>query len=150
MDRETKLVYHRMKLRHLMKEHPDWTNKQLAEAIGLSVSWVRKWRPICKQEAAQLKDFTSKSRAPKRVANKTSQEAIHYVINVHKELSKKYNRRIGPDLIVRELRERQATTEIRLPRSNKTVWRILVANGLITKKPKKVTEPTNLSAPTEE
>lgn len=150
MTRETNLIYHRMQLQQLLKEHPDWTNKQLAKATGFSIAWVRKWRPICSQETTQLKDFTSKSRAPKRIPNKTSQEAIKYVIDLREELSRKYNRPAGPDLIAHELKERQATTKIRLPRSSKTVWRILSANGLIAKKSKRVTEPIDLPAPMEE
>ncbi len=34
----------RARLRELMGLHPDWTHRQLAQAVGYSVPWVRKWR----------------------------------------------------------------------------------------------------------
>jgi hypothetical protein len=34
----------RNNLRELAQQHPDWSNKQLAEATGRSTSWVRKWK----------------------------------------------------------------------------------------------------------
>jgi hypothetical protein len=34
----------RLKLRQLMREHPDWKQGALAEATKRSVKWVKKWR----------------------------------------------------------------------------------------------------------
>src|SRR3954447_15333325 len=34
----------RCRLRELLRAHPDWTKHQLAQEIGRSLSWVKKWR----------------------------------------------------------------------------------------------------------
>ena len=34
----------RAKLRHLLKEHAQYSLNQLAQAIGRSLSWVKKWK----------------------------------------------------------------------------------------------------------
>lgn len=34
----------RGKLRYLLSVHPDWTQAELAQACGMSVGWVKKWK----------------------------------------------------------------------------------------------------------
>ena|GEM_PF-2702710 len=34
----------RANLQRLLRQHPDWTRPQLAQATGMSVSWVDKWK----------------------------------------------------------------------------------------------------------
>jgi transcriptional regulator with XRE-family HTH domain len=34
----------RMNLFHLMEQHPDWSQQELAQAVGRSKSWVQKWQ----------------------------------------------------------------------------------------------------------
>ena len=41
---EEERIAERQKLRELMQESTPWTNKQLAELTGRSVSWVKKWK----------------------------------------------------------------------------------------------------------
>jgi len=40
------VVYYaaRANLRRLMRLHPQWTHKQYAQAVGMSQSWVKKWK----------------------------------------------------------------------------------------------------------
>ena len=39
------VVYYaaRANLRRVMQLHPDWKQKQYAQAVGMSVGWVKKW-----------------------------------------------------------------------------------------------------------
>jgi hypothetical protein len=40
---EEEWIRDRARLRTLLKEHPSWTKRQLAQAVGRSLSWVKKW-----------------------------------------------------------------------------------------------------------
>lgn len=43
MDTESQWIYDRMRLYHLMLNHPSWSPRQLAETVGRSERWGRKW-----------------------------------------------------------------------------------------------------------
>src|ERR1041385_3520679 len=34
----------RARLRNLLTQHPDWRQQDYAQAVGRSISWVKKWR----------------------------------------------------------------------------------------------------------
>jgi hypothetical protein len=34
----------RANLQRLLQEHPDWTRSHLAQATGMSISWIDKWK----------------------------------------------------------------------------------------------------------
>lgn len=40
---EVDWIADRATLRNLAREHPEWTQQDLAEAVGRSLSWVKKW-----------------------------------------------------------------------------------------------------------
>jgi DNA-binding Lrp family transcriptional regulator len=40
---EVEWIADRATLRSLAREHPEWTQQDLAEAVGRSLSWVKKW-----------------------------------------------------------------------------------------------------------
>ncbi len=41
---EEQWITDRAALRALLQTHPDWTQSQLAQHLGRSVSWVKQWR----------------------------------------------------------------------------------------------------------
>jgi hypothetical protein len=41
---ETIYCLKRSNLRWLMQQHPTWTCRRLAEALEMSLGWVKKWR----------------------------------------------------------------------------------------------------------
>src|SRR5438067_10969634 len=57
----------RGRLRELLRAHPDWSKRQLAEHLGRSLGWVKKWRRRL-QEAAPDDEaaLRGRSRARKR------------------------------------------------------------------------------------
>jgi hypothetical protein len=42
---EAQWIADRLRLRTLLVTRPDWTQQDLADAVGRSLSWVKKW--IC-------------------------------------------------------------------------------------------------------
>lgn len=40
---EEQWIVDRSKLRAVWLDHPEWSKRQLAEAIGRSKAWVKKW-----------------------------------------------------------------------------------------------------------
>ncbi len=40
---EVEWIADRATLRSLAHEHPEWTQRDLADAVGRSLSWVKKW-----------------------------------------------------------------------------------------------------------
>jgi hypothetical protein len=126
-------------LRHLFQLHPDWTGQQVADAAGCSKSMVSKWRR--RKASASSGDISvlfSRSRAP------------HH----HPARDFRASQRAhpadpsGPDLWACSVRQArwpspttwppdqalQATSK-HLPRSTRTIWRLLDAAGLIWRDP---------------
>ena len=55
----------RIQLYQLKRENPEWTQKKLADKLGRSVSWVKKWlRRFRVAGQTTLETFKSQSRAP--------------------------------------------------------------------------------------
>ena len=42
----------RCRLRELLRAHPDWSTRQLAEHLGRSLGWVKKWRLTTRRSSA--------------------------------------------------------------------------------------------------
>jgi len=62
---EREWVLDRMRLYRLRCDHPAWTQRQLAEALERSLSWVKKWlRRFREAGQASLAIFKGRSRAP--------------------------------------------------------------------------------------
>src|SRR5512135_3767453 len=40
---EVEWIADRAALRSLAKPHPEWTQRELADAVGRSLSWIKKW-----------------------------------------------------------------------------------------------------------
>ena len=56
----------RIQLYQLRRAHPDWTLKQLAQAVGRCLSWVKKWlKRFREMNKPSLEMFKSHSRAPR-------------------------------------------------------------------------------------
>ena len=106
MDAESERIYDRMTLHRLMQEHPEWKSIQLAEEIGRSSRWVRKWVARFTNEAEQsFKMYLSQSRAPKSRPNLTSEAVKDIICGLRETLSARYNRSAGPGLIAHYLRK---------------------------------------------
>lgn len=62
---EAEWVADRSLLRQLPRKHPQWTNQQLADVVGRSVTWIKKWKKrLAEGEAEAERILYSQSRAP--------------------------------------------------------------------------------------
>lgn len=138
----------RARLRELRQQHPEWGKRELAQQIGRSLSWVKKW---CKRLAAATSDdqkvLKSRSRRPKRSGSPIEQAVIQRILAIRDEPPGGLRRIPGPAAIKYYLhqQEQQEPLGCYLPTSTSTIWAILAKHqrifrpGPIEKEP---TEPT--------
>lgn len=100
MDSESQRVYDRMKLYELIQTDASTTDKYLAEAIGRSERWVRKWRRrFATVDEPGFAMFQSQSHAPKTRSNQTPESVKDVICRLRETLSETYHRTAGADLI---------------------------------------------------
>src|SRR5215204_5562635 len=108
MESEVKWVYERISLYFELAEHPDWSNRHLANELDKSEKWVRKWRKrIAAAEPVSVSTFLSHSSAPKTCAKQVAPEVKALIGDLRGELSEKFHRKAGADTILYELRKRE-------------------------------------------
>jgi hypothetical protein len=125
---EEQWIVDRCKLRVVWLEHPEWSKRQLAETAGHSKFWVKKWlrrirnRPLEDQEVLQ-----AVSRARKRPPLQTAPEVVARILEIRDDPPPKLGRTPGPVTILYYLHKDPMLTELgyRLPRSTRTIWKIL-------------------------
>lgn len=135
---ESQWTHDRIALYKLCKKHPSWTQQQLADALGYSLTWVKKWlKRFRKATVHTLEVFTSQSRAPKNPACKITKRVREVILNLRQKLPEKYGRVAGPKPILYHLHadeyfndEEQKT----LPTSTSTIWDVLKKAGYIPDK----------------
>jgi transposase InsO family protein len=121
-------VVDRRHLRSLHALRPDWTLQDLADAIGRSRSWVKKWLKRLRGAAPDDEEvLAGHSCARYTPPPGLSQAVIDRILAIRDNPPASLNRIPGPKAILYYL-EQEATTTLqgeRLPRSTKTIWRIL-------------------------
>lgn len=116
------------RLRTLLVRRPEWARQDLADAIGRSLSWVKKW--VKRLQAARADDDSvcaSLSRARKIPPPSPSQLLIDRILAIRDDPPHRLNRVPGPKAILYYLQQ-DANTSLqgeRLPRSSRTIWQIL-------------------------
>ena len=91
----------RTTLRTLLRTQPHWTVRDLAEAIGRSRSWVKKWR--VRLQAAPPEDdavLHSRSRARKHPPPSFSQAVIDRILEIRDQPPGNLQRTPGPETIL--------------------------------------------------
>jgi hypothetical protein len=153
MDTESQWIYDRMRLYHLRVAHPDWSVAQLAESVGRSERWGRKW--VQRFKAVATPNFTmfqSQSRAPKSRPRQIGARVKDAICELREKLSEQYHRPAGARLIRHYLGQDSALkqTNARLPTSSRTISHILRERGYIQPQPKPDRMPLELCDPMEE
>jgi transposase InsO family protein len=131
---ETEWVMARIELYRVMREHPDWSLTRLAEAVGYSLSWVKKWRRRFREVgSATLSLFLSRSRAPHRRRSPVNPIVKEVVLDLRDNLKAVYHRVVGPKPILYHLQHDPLlqAQQTALPRSTHTLWKILKDGGRI-------------------
>lgn len=128
------VVYYaaRANLRRLMGLYPHWTQQQYAQAVGMSLGWVKKWKKRL-QEAAPEEDqvLQSRSRARKHPPERISQTVTDRMIQMRDAPPEGLQRTPGPKAILYYLPRDEQLQGERLPRSSRTIYRILHQAGRI-------------------
>jgi len=128
----------RCTLRCLRKEHPDWSQRKLAQTVGRSRTWVKKW--LRRMRGADPEDksvLESKSRARKHPPPKIKPEVIERILEIRDEPPGNLRRTPGPRTILYYLHRDESLKEQghRLPRSTRTIWQILDRHQRILRPP---------------
>jgi len=122
----------RINLFHLMQLHPDWSQEQLAQAVGRSKSWVSKWQTRLENvsagdDAALHQIAQGQSRARKHPPQRIDPSIEALILSVRDEPPEGLRRTPGPKAILYYL-PRQVTlwqSHLRLPTSTRTIYQIL-------------------------
>lgn len=122
----------RINLFHLMGLHPNWTQAQLARALGRSKSWVYKWQKRLKSIPAADDGTLHEMAQDQPHARKHSPERIDprieaLILAIRDEPPEGLRRTPGPKAILYYLPRKVSLWEsgLRLPTSTRTIYLIL-------------------------
>lgn len=150
---EAEWMASRLELYRLWQENPAWGARQLAATLERSLSWVKKWlKRFRETEKITGDSFRSQSRRPKKEPKGQHPWVIEAVLSLRVSLSEQYHRKAGARLILYHLHKDPALQNIKalLPRSTKTIYKILKTGGLIQPQKPIIHIPVERPAPLEE
>jgi len=91
----------RANLRRLMILHPTWTRGQLAQATGMSKSWVDKWkRRLLRAPLNDKQVLRGLSRAPHHPSPKLDSQVIDRLLEIRDDPPEGLGRTQGPKAIL--------------------------------------------------
>lgn len=125
---EEEWVVKRCQLRQLWLDHPEWSRQKMAEAVGCSRVWVKKWLHRIRSVPLEDQQVTyGLSRAPKHPPPRSSPEVVDKILEIRDHPPRLLGRTPGPLTIPYYLRRDQTLKEsgAKPPRFTRTVWRIL-------------------------
>lgn len=138
----------RANLRRLLQLHPQWTQPQYAQAVGMSVGWVKKWKKRLQEAEPEGEQVLhSRSRARIHPPERISQVVVERIIQMRDEPPEGLRRTPGPKALVYYLPRDEQLAGERLPRSSRTVYRILQQAGRIVHRQPQLHEPQERPAP---
>lgn len=129
-------VVDRARLRLLLRQHPEWTTRQLMDATGRSEGWVKKWKKRLRQAAADdLTVLWGRSRARHTPCKQVPAEVEERIVRLRDELPQTLGRVAGPLPILYHLHRQEdlLAQGVYLPRSTSTLWAILERHGCIAR-----------------
>jgi len=134
MDDETQRQADRANLRYSHQVHPEWTKAQLAQAMGRSIHWVKKWLKIFKKAPTEDKAVVqSLPRTRKQPLPPPNPLIVARILLFRHNPPDNLKRTPGPKALLYYLDRDPVLKEQGLtpPRSTATIWKILVQNGEI-------------------
>jgi len=94
---EEEWIVDRSKLREVWLEHPEWSRQKLAEAVGRSKAWVKKW--LRRLRSVPLEDrevLNGKSRARKHPPPSVAAEVVDKILDIRDHPPRPLGRTPGP------------------------------------------------------
>jgi integrase-like protein len=131
---EAQWLADRTTLRTLLRTQPGWTLSDLAQAIGRSLGWVKKWVTRLRATAGgDLASLRSRSRARKQPPAPISPLVVERILTIRDAPPAGLRRIPGPRTIRYYLEQdpELRAQGVYLPRSTRTIWRILRQHGRI-------------------
>jgi hypothetical protein len=137
---EAQLLLDRRRLRDLLALRPEWKQKDFADALGRSLSWVKKWAKRLRQAGPDDDDVLVGHSCTRHTPPPAlSQLLIERILDIRDHPPHNLGRIPGPKAILYYL-EQEASTTLqgqRLPHSTRTVWRILRQHQRISEPPQR-------------
>ena len=123
---ETEWRIARGQLRELLQENAKARHQDLADQLGYSVGWVRKWRKrLANSDSQDERVLRCQSHRPKQVVQHVTPQLEIRILELRGSLSEQYHRTVGPRTIAAYLRREADQWEGVVPTSSATIWRIL-------------------------
>ena len=125
---EEQWIVDRSRLREAWLEHPEWSQRDLAQAVGHSKSWVKKWLKRIRGSPLDDRDVLhGHSRARKHPPPQVAAEVVKEILEIRDHPPARLGRVPGPLTILYYLKQDEplAQAGVPLPRSTRTIWKIL-------------------------
>lgn len=140
-------------LRDLLRQYPQSSPQELARVTGRSVSWVKKWRQ--RLTAGDQEDpsvLCSRSRAHHAPYFRWDRRVIQRIVELRLAPPEHLQRVPGPRALLYYLPRDPLlqAAHLLLPRSSRTIWKILHTTGCLVPRPKEPSHPNDLRQPLEE
>src|SRR5215469_8022245 len=143
----------RVLLDQLLRRHVEYTTSQLATEVGRSISWIKKWRRrLLSADPEDLGRFSSQSRAHHTPYYRWDSRVEDRIVEMREEPPENLQRVPGPKALLYYLPRDPELQEwgLPLPKSTRTIWKILHNNGLIESTSKRKKRPLAPREPLEE
>jgi len=150
---EAEWMAKRATLRWLLHTHPEWTQNEYAAFLHCSVGWVKKWRKRLKEAPPDdLSVFHARSRARRTPFPLPDPAVVERIVQIRQVPPENLQRVPGSRTILYYLhRDTQLQAQgVKLPRSARTIWKILHQEGLILPLPVRQRKPLPKREPLEE
>ena len=147
-------VADRAMLQRLLEQHPEWTQQELANWIGRSVGWVKKWKKRLREAPpGDNQVLLGKPCRHKTPYPQIDPEVEERILAIRDTPPENLKRVPGPRAILYYLpRDPQLCQRTEtLPRSTRTIWKVLRRNGRINQqKRRQLKKPPERQQPLEE
>jgi len=141
-----RIVADRSLLLSLWLQHPDWTSPTLAQATGRSVAWVKKWRARFRAAPHPEEEIWGRSHPPVP-GPRISAAVVTQILQIRDEPPEQLRRTPGPKAILYYLARTPGLHGEQLPRSTRTIWKILRAADRIAHRPRREHHPQERPEP---
>jgi len=143
---QARYVASRSLLLSLWLQHPDWTALTLAQATGQSVAWVKKWKARFRSASNPADAIWGRSHLPAR-GPRVSAAVVEQILAIRDEPPEQLQRTPGPKAILYYLPRTSGLEGELLPRSTRTIWKILRAADRIAHRPRRPHHPQDRPEP---
>jgi hypothetical protein len=143
-------IVSRSKLREVWVDHPEWSRQKMADEVGCSKSWVKKWlkrirgAPLESQEVLRGKSCVRKHPSPPM-----DPKIVEKILEVRDHPPQQLGRTPGPLAILYYLNQDSLLKEAgcKLPRSTRTIWKVLTKHHRIYHPALGIAEPEERPQP---